>query len=264
MPRFTISIFLLLLSSYSEAIVTRHDIDVNKHEVREKPPQYLIDMPGEGHAVLISEQWLLTVGHVIFRDYRGIDFDVSGVKNNISDVIFHPGFIKAPADFDYSNTDKLKALLSTRSDLALIKLKYPVKHIKPISLYDKNDEQGKTVEIFGKGATGNGKTGMLFETKHQKKLRFCRNVITGVNNNWLSYEFDFGDAAIPLEGIHGSGDSGGASIIYVNKMPFLAGLSSWQWQGDKSEFSPMLYGTIAYQVRISSYTKWINLITKGS
>jgi len=148
--RITISIFLLLLSSYSMAIVKRHDVNGNKCDVKDNLPQYLIDMPGEGHAVLISEQWMLTVGHVIFGDYRGVDFDVSGVKNKISDVIFHPNFIKVPADFDYSNTEELKSLLSTRSDIALIKLEYPVKHLKPIALYGKNDEQGKIVEIFGK------------------------------------------------------------------------------------------------------------------
>lgn len=246
------------------AIVKRHDVNGNKYDVKVNAPQYLIDMPGEGHAVLISEQWMVTVGHVIFRDYRGIDFAISGVKNKISDVVFHPDFIKFPADFDYSNTNKLKLLLSTRSDIALIKLEHPVKHLKPIALYNQNDEQGKIVEIFGKGATGDGKTGMVFDTKLQKKLRFCWNVITGTDNKWLSYEFNSGDSALPLEGIHGSGDSGGASVIYVNKVPFLAGLSSWQWQGDKSEFSPMLYGTIAYQVRVSSYAKWIKSVINGS
>jgi len=258
--RITIGIFLLILSSYCLAIVKRHDVNGNQYLVKGSPPQYLIDMPGEGHAVLISEQWMLTVGHVIFGDYRGIDFDVSGVKNEISDVVFHPDYIQPSADFDYSNMVKLKSLLSTRSDIALIKLAYPVKHLKPIALYERNDEQGKQIEIFGKGATGNGKTGMVFETKHQKKLRFCQNFIKGTSERWLSYEFNFGGLAIPLEGIHGSGDSGGPSVIYINKTPFLVGLSSWQWQGDKSEFSPMLYGTIAYQVRVSSYVEWINQI----
>jgi len=221
-------------------------------------------MPGEGHAILIAERWLLTVGHVIFWDYQGMDFEVSGVKNKIFDVIFHPDYIKAPKDFDYTNTAKLKSLLSTRSDIALVKLVYPVKHLIPIALYNQNDEQGKTIEVFGKGATGNGKEGMVFDTKNQKKLRFCQNVITGSDSKWLSYQFNSGDSALPLEGIHGSGDSGGASVIYVNKTPYLVGLSSWSWQGDNSEFSPMLYGTTGYQVRISSYTKWINLIINGS
>jgi trypsin len=245
------------------AIVTLHDVDSSTYDLQ-KPVPYLVDMPSEGHAVLISEQWLVTVGHVIFGDYQGIDLDVSGVKNNITKVVFHPDFIKPPSDFDYTNTAKLKSLLSTRSDIALIKLKYPVKHLKPINLYYQNNEKGKIVEIFGKGATGNGKTGMLFDTKHDKKLRFCRNVIIESDDKWLSYRFDFGDSAIPLEGIHGSGDSGGASVIYVNKIPYLVGLSSWQWQGDKSEFSPMLYGTIAYQVRISSYKDWIKTVINGS
>jgi len=155
-------------------------------------------------------------------------------------------------------------LLSTRSDITLIELAHPVNHLKPIALYNQNDEQGKIVEIFGKGATGNGKTGMVFDTKHERKLRFCRNIISGTDDKWLSYQFDFGDSALPLEGIHGSGDSGSASVVYINKTPYLIGLSSWQWQGDKSELSPMLYGTTAYQVRISSYTKWINSVINGS
>ncbi len=260
MLRIIISIFFLLLSSYCMAIVKRHDVDGSKYDVNEKPPQYLIDMPSEGHAVLISERWLLTVGHVIFGDYKGLAIDILGEKNTISDVIFHPDFVEAPEDFDYSNTEKLKSLLSTRSDIALIKLTNPVKHITPIALYKLNDEQGKIVEIFGKGATGNGKTGMVFDTKHERVLRYCRNIITGANSNWLSYQFDSGESALPLEGIHASGDSGGASVVTINKVPYLIGLSSWQWQGDKYEFTPMLYGTAAYQVRISSYVKWIHSI----
>ena len=264
MLKITISLFFLLVCGYSSAIVKRHDIDESKYHVKDNPPQYLIDMPGEGHAVLISERWLLTVGHVIFSDYQGMDFDVSGVNNKISEVVFHPKYIQPPADFDYSNTAKLKTLLSTRSDVALVKLAHPVKHLVPITLYSKNDEQGKIVVIYGKGATGNGKTGMVFNTKYEKKLRFCRNIISGLNSKWLSYQFDFGDSALPLEGIHGSGDSGSASVVYINKVPYLIGLSSWQWQGDKSEFSPMLYGTTAYQVRVSSYKKWIDSIINGS
>ena len=142
MPRITISLFLLLVCSYSSAIVARHDIDESKYHVKDNPPQYLIDVPREGHAVLISDRWLLTVGHVMFGDYQGMNFDMSGVKNKISEVIFHPKYIQPPADFNYSNTAKLKTLLSTRSDTALVKLAHLVKHLVSITLCSKNDKQG--------------------------------------------------------------------------------------------------------------------------
>ena len=255
---------LLIHSSYSMAIVKLHDVDSSKYDLKANQAPYLIDMPTEGHGILISERWLLTVGHVIFDDYHGMDFDVSGVKNKIVEVVFHPDYINFPSDFDYSTKTNIKSFLSNRSDIALVKLAYPVKHLTPIALYKENNEQGKTVEIYGKGATGNGKTGMVLDTKHQRKLRFCRNVIADTNGKRLVYQFDYGDSAIPLEGVHGSGDSGGASVIYLNKTPYLVGLSSWQWEGDKSELWPMLYGTTAYQVRVSNYIKWIDTVLSGS
>jgi len=70
------------------AIVKRHDIDGSKYDVKEKPPQYLIDMPGEGHAVLISERWLLTVGHVIFGNYEGLVIDILGEKTLFLVLLF--------------------------------------------------------------------------------------------------------------------------------------------------------------------------------
>ena len=58
--------------------------------------------------------------------------------------------------------------------------------------------------------------------------------------------------------MHGSGDSGGASIIYQDGELSLVGLSSWQFAiGDVSAFKGGLYGTTAYQTRISSYYNWI-------
>jgi hypothetical protein len=46
--------------------------------------------------------------------------------------------------------------------------------------------------------------------------------------------------------MHGSGDSGGASVIFQNGIPILVGLSSWQFaRGDISSFKGGLYGTIA-------------------
>ena len=43
----------------------RHDVSAEKYRV-EKMPEYVVDMPGEGHGVLIAEQWVVTVAHSIF------------------------------------------------------------------------------------------------------------------------------------------------------------------------------------------------------
>jgi len=63
-------------------------------------------------------------------------------------------------------------------DLALIELERPVRDAAPVRLYTKSDELGKVVEIFGKGATGNGKAGQYPHSPHRGKLRMAYNRIT--------------------------------------------------------------------------------------
>ncbi len=257
----------LMLCWYSvigAAIVQRHDEPESDYLVGESGPHYMIDLPHEGHGVLVSEQWVVTVAHTIFYDYRDQPIEIHGVQNQITQVVFHPGFKKIPKHLLQGDSKPLMDFLFQRSDIALIKLKDPVKHIQPISLYEGSDEAGKTVVIYGKGATGSGLTGEIGETKHAKKLRHCRNVITTALDSWLAYVFDSPGKAIPLEGMHGSGDSGGPAVLYFGQKPYLAGLSSWQmWRGEISEFKGGLYGAKAYQVRISGYVKWIHSVMKG-
>ena len=84
-------------------------------------------------------------------------------------------------------------------------------------------------------------------------------MINNSEKKWLLYTFDSPETAIELEGMHGSGDSGGPSVIFENKIPYLVGLSSWQkLSGDFSKVKSGLYGTSAYQTRVSSYVNWIN------
>ncbi len=141
----------------------------------------------------------------------------------------------------------------------MIKLSTPVfSHITAIEIYPSNDEVGQTVTVFGRGATGNGQSGEMIATKKTPIMRSFNNIIEQSNKQWLSYRFNSAPNALVLEGIHGSGDSGGAAIVYQYKRPLLIGLSSWQfYQGDLSQFKAGLYGTTAYQVRLSHYRTWI-------
>ena len=51
---------LLAASSSAGAVVIRHDVDDAKYRIRAAEFPALVDMPGEGHGVLITPQWLVT------------------------------------------------------------------------------------------------------------------------------------------------------------------------------------------------------------
>jgi secreted trypsin-like serine protease len=80
-----------------------------------------------------------------------------------------------------------------------------------------------------------------------------------VDGKWLSYRFDSGSKAHPLEGMLGDGDSGGPVLIQANGSWKLAGLAAWKaWQGDLANFRAGIYGQVSYQVRVSHYAEWID------
>ncbi|GAA81852.1 trypsin-like serine protease [Pseudoalteromonas sp. BSi20495] len=254
-----LSIFLVLALYCidSNAVVMRHDVSVDKYRV-EKIPEYIIDMPQEGHGVLIDEQWVVTVAHTIFFDYAGSKLNVGSKQYEIEKVYIHPNYVKPSSNILSGDLAPLMQVLKSSSDIALIKLSRPVLGIKPISIYSKSDEKGKVITVFGKGAMGNGLTGENLETKSLYRPNKFQNVVESANGKWLTFKFDSPRNALPLEGMHGSGDSGGASIIYQDGELSLVGLSSWQFAiGDVSAFKGGLYGTTAYQTRISSYYNWI-------
>ncbi len=52
---------LVVLSSAGGAIVVRHDVDDSKYRVPASAFPALVDMPGEGHGVVIAPQWMAEV-----------------------------------------------------------------------------------------------------------------------------------------------------------------------------------------------------------
>lgn len=249
---------LVTFSLPSLSIVTRHDVSEERY-IAEKVPDYLIDMPGEGHGVLIKPNWIVTVAHLIFSDYTGKEILVHGKKYKIEKVIVHNNAKQADSSLFKGDAMPLMDFMKTTSDIALIKLTESVSHVKPISLYLERDEKGKTITAFGRGSTGNGKNGSIFETKREKTLRTMTNIVDVAEGDWISITLDNNDKALELEGIDGSGDSGGALIIEKNGMQYLAGLFSWDYvEGDLQSFKHGLYGGKSYQVRISSYASWIS------
>ncbi len=79
---------LIFFSTGSHAVVKRHDIAPENYVI-ETVPEYLIDMPHEGHGVLINSQWILTVAHTIFYDYVGKAVVVGSKIYEIESVHIH-------------------------------------------------------------------------------------------------------------------------------------------------------------------------------
>ncbi|NQZ89355.1 MAG: trypsin-like serine protease [Colwellia sp.] len=260
-------ILLTLLVSFSMpcfSIVTKHDVVEDKY-LPKQVPEYLIDMPGEGHGILIKPNWIVTVAHLIFSDYTGKEILIHGRKYKIEKVIIHDNAKKPDSSLFEGDAKPLMDFMKSTSDIALIKLTESVSHVKPIPMYLGSDEKGKVITAFGRGSTGDGKSGSIFETKRKKILRTMSNRIETAEGNWISITFDKNNNALELEGIDGSGDSGGPLIIDKNGKQYLAGLFSWDYvEGDLKSFKHGLYGGMSYQVRVSTYVKWIEQQIKNN
>ncbi len=262
MYQLLVTVLLMIISYSSEAIVIRHDVSPEQYLVETKPP-YLVYMPHEGQGALIAPNWVLTVAHVIFYDYKGKYLTIGGKEYAIESVIIHPDYrkfdktvltkgTKAVMDFQYAN-----------KDIALVKLATSVTNVTPIALYPSNDEFGQEVMAYGRGATGDGIKGAIYESKKQQVLRKLTNRIDEVKKQWLSITFDQDEHATLLEGIDGSGDSGGPLVIENNNRTYLAGMFAWDYvEGPLETFVAGKYGNKSYQVRVSSYLDWISQIIK--
>ncbi len=145
-------------------------------------------------------------------------------------------------------------------DIALIKLASPVKDVIPVALYRGNDEVGATIELIGKGSTGNGIDGEVPHGSHRGILRHAFNVVTGADARYLWYRFDPPPLGLPLEGISGSGDSGGPVLIEEGGVKQLVGLASWNMYSPGPALEPGLYGQVVFNVRISNYIEWMESV----
>jgi hypothetical protein len=87
----------------------------------------------------------------------------------------------------------------------------------------------------------------------------AENKITAASEQWITYYFDHGNEGLPLEGMQGSGDSGGPALIHNDGVDYLAGLASWDvYEGDLADFKAGVYGLGAQLIRLSYYADWID------
>ncbi|WP_020401434.1 trypsin-like serine protease [Kordiimonas gwangyangensis] len=252
---------ILIHAIPAHAEVRRHDKPAAAYQPS-AAPSYLIDMPHEGSGILVAPNWVATVAHTIFYDYVGKTIEIGGQPYQMEKLVFHPGWRTDMPDLSDGDAAPLMTFLANRDDIVLIKLATDVTDREPISVYSGTNEVGQTVTIYGRGAKGNGLTGEDLPTKQDRMLGYFQNVIEDADERWLRFDFDApgeNSDALELEGMFGSGDSGGPSVIVKDGKPYALGLSSWQvYEGLLADFKGGLYGRTAVQVRLSAYKDWID------
>lgn len=224
-----------------------------------------------GSGVLIGRRWVLTAAHVVDTANR-VAFNING-RNVGADVWYTPRGWRR--DFTAGN------------DLALVRLKRPVKNA-PIARLYRGNAQNKKMTGVGFGNTG---TGLLGETISDQVRRGMRN-ITDVTDSrvrrQIAFDFDIAPSdplfrlaftdrdqlnpdgtvnwdadmyPLALEGGIAHGDSGGGDFIGGR----LAGIHSWAIGFANGEV-PILgvHGGASYSVDVTALRRWINSVKRRS
>lgn len=140
---------VLAVSTTVGAVVIRADVDDARYRVPPSAFPALVDMPGEGHGVLIAPQWVVTAAHAAPMQMDGMETDVTinGVARKVTRVVMHPGYRKVPDGLikevlATGDLTRLHAFLDASDDIALIELAAPVSDVTPVVLYSGSDEVG--------------------------------------------------------------------------------------------------------------------------
>lgn len=258
---------LAALPCCAGAIVIRDDVDDARYRIDGTEFPALADMPGEGHGVLIAPRWVLTAAHAAPMEGMGATITINGRGYGVERVFLHSGYRRMPEALGKEamatgSPSRIHAFLAETDDIALIRLQAPVNDVQPVPLYRGTAEVTQIAALIGKGATGNGAVGLVPGGPHRTTLRRAYNAITGGNDRYLWYRFDAPPHGLPLEGVLGSGDSGGPLIINDHGILQLVGLGSWITAVPEHALEAGFYGQVVYNVRVSRYIDWIESVMR--
>ena len=264
MPRLILLILSLASTFSAHAIVIRDDVDDAQYRIPGSSFPALVDMPGEGHGVLIAPRWIVTAAHVLPMHAPLREVSLAGTQRAVARVVVHPGYARASDELVGQALASGEAVLlvvqiASSDDIALIELAEPVTDVAPVALHAGDTLIGEVVQIVGKGATGTGAAGHDPHGPNRTQLRRAFNTITSAHGRWFCYVFDAPAAALPLEGKTGSGDSGGPVLVDVDGRLQVAGLAAWHFvHGDLRSVRPGLYGQFTCNVRLGHYRDWLD------
>lgn len=88
-----IATFILAMAAMDvHAVVIRHDIPDSSYLTQATAFPTLVDLPVEGHGVLIAPNWVVTAGHAIYWQLPLNVVFIAGKPRKVAKVVFHPGF----------------------------------------------------------------------------------------------------------------------------------------------------------------------------
>lgn len=234
---------LIFITATASEIVMRHDVDDSKYlELGKKYGKAVARLQG-GCGTLIRPTWVITAGHLASSEkYKGY-LDIGGDRYLVKRKIVHP---------------KFKQSRRILNDIALLELTEPVKDIKPVKLYRKNDEVGMEIVFAGTGYASTGDKGMAKGAINKdRQLRGAKNTVEDIEGHYITFTFDSPDSgkALDLEGISGPGDSGGPALLTKGGETYILGVSSHQKFDDS--LPQGMYGAKEFYARVSDYYDWI-------
>jgi len=216
---------------------------------------------GTTTGVLISQDWFLTAGHVVWGNYQAntaVSFNVGSNSYSSAEIVMHPGYVNGSAQNGF--------------DLALVRLSSPVTNVTPASLYTGNGELGQVGTSVGFGQGGTGTTGATSSTGTKRAGTNVIDIDGATYAGWspsvLLSDFDrpgtpanlWGSPTpTPLEYLVAPGDSGSGVFIDVGNGPELAAIASFVlFNGDGLNYG---YGDRMGAIRVSAELAWISEVT---
>lgn len=234
----------LLLPLCANSIVMRHDVDQKRYLASWADFPALAQFYVDGaHGALIAPRWVVTAAHTTFCTDPGTTILVGGEKVKVKRRYVHPGHTPGVSH-----------------DMALIELAAPVTSVKPANIETNGDETGTVVTFIGAGGTGTGIEGQTVDNAaNLGVLRKAHNTVEATEGPLLAFVFHRAEQALPLEGIGGSGDSGGPAFIQTGKQYTVLGVSS------RGELGSTIgkYGNREYYTRLSYFQDWIEGVMQG-